>query len=533
MSGTPDDFLTPIDVKGPANTDSIASPLNHSEIPLDNTNLRKRVVSGAGATLASQLIKFGLKFGSAIVLGRLLGPAQFGLVAMVAPILGFVSTLNDLGFAQAVIQRRDITQEQISGLFWVNLLLSVALAGGLMICAPLIGAIYHEPRTVGITMVLAVLIVVGTLGLVPSAILGRHLRFLPLAIIDTLSMAVSVASSIVFALLNFQYWSLVLGQVIGSCSGLLATYLVAKWWPNRPKRNAKIGSLVRFGVNLTAVNLATYFNMTADNMIVGVFAGKVPLGLYDRSYTLVVQPIGQLMAPIGRIAVPLLSRLTDDSQRFRTTYLGMVNLGMMLTAPLMICCSIMPKQIILLLLGAKWLGAAPTFQWICVGGMFSTIFSSTAWVFTALGRTHLQMVLSIAAALIGILSFALGIRWGVVGVAMFAAIGFGAIQVPMMLWGIVHVGAVKLSDVLRTIICLSVAGFASAGVVMLVRQYSFAGDILVAMGLSYVVFGALVLTLPGGKKLRSTLWQIADKSWLGASIRNFGQIGRHLPRSTR
>jgi PST family polysaccharide transporter len=533
MSGAPDDFLTPVDAGGLANTEIVAPPINPPEGGLDSATLKKRVIGGAGATLASQVVKFGLKFGSAIVLGRLLGPAQFGLVAMVAPILGFVSTLNDLGFAQAVVQRRDITQEQISGLFWVNVLLSLVLAGALAACAPLIGAIYHEPRTIGITMVLAALIVVGTLGLVPNAILNRQLRFVPLAIIDALSMAVSFASSVAFALLGFQYWSLVLGQVMGSCTGLLATYFVAEWWPNRPKRNANIAPLVRFGANLTAVNLATYFNMTADNMIIGVFAGKVSLGLYDRSYTLVVQPITQLTNPIGRIAVPLLSRLSDTQERFRTTYIGMVNIAAILTVPLMIFCSIMPDRVILFLLGAKWLGAAPIFQWISVGGIFSAIFGSTAWVFTSHGRTHLQMILTIIATTVGILSFLLGTRWGVAGVAMCGAIGFGAIQLPLMLWGIVHIGAVKLSDVLRTVASLSLAGLAAGAIELLGRQYVFWGDLFVKAGLAYAIFGVLALILPGGKELRLTLWQIVSKSWLGPRVQNLGQIGRRFSKFSR
>ena len=189
-------------------------------------------------------------------MGRLLDPAQFGIVAMVSPILGFVGTLNDLGFAQAIVQRRDITAAQVSGLFWINLLLSLLLASALMLAAPLIGLLYHEPRTIGVTIALATLVVFGTMGLLPTALLNREMRFLPLVLIEIGSIAANVVASIVFAYLGLGYWAIVLGQATGSLTGLCAIWIAARWLPSPPYPLANVGPLLRIGVNLTRRQLS-------------------------------------------------------------------------------------------------------------------------------------------------------------------------------------------------------------------------------------------------------------------------------------
>lgn len=495
----------PLDIDATAPSD--ARPLDHN---IDLATAKSRAVYGAGATIVAQAVKFVLKFGSGVALARLLDPAQFGIVAMVGPIIIFVSTLNDLGFAQAVVQRRDITAEQISRLFWINVAVSVALAAVVMLSAPLVGWLYGEPRTIGITMVLAAMIVVGTIGIVPTALLNRQMRFIPIVLIDIAQLFVSVTVSIGLAWYGFGYWSLVLAQVVATTFGILCTLRVAKWRPLGPRQKADVGPLVKFGVNLTGVNLATYFSRSADNMIVGVVGGKVQLGLYDRSYSLVLQPLSQLMAPLGRVAIPLLSRVNDDAARFRTTYIQMLRLGALLTAPLMICCTILAGPLIVFLLGAKWTAAAPVFAFVSFGGIFASAFYSTGWVFTTEGRTPQQLRLSVVTALISVASFAAGIPWGAAGVAGVNALTFSFLQVPIMLYGMTREGAIRPGDVVRAMMPLLIASAATAAMVYLLRGVGAPGIVFfgIMFTLAYALFAAIVLLLPGGRDLLSALWNL-------------------------
>ena len=470
----------------------------------------RRVVNGAGATVAAQGVKFCLRFGSAIVLGRLLVPADFGIVAMVSPVLAFIGTLNDLGFAQAIVQRRDITAAQVSHLFWINVLASLVLAAVLMLAAPLVGWLYGEPRTVGITLAMTVSLVIGTLGIVPSALLSRQMRFVAASAIEVGSLVVSVGLSIGLALAGFGYWSLVLAQIASTATGMVAVFAAAGWRPRFRHTRAPIGSLVRFGANLTGVNLATYVSMMADNIIVGAVAGKNALGLYDRSYTLALQPLGQLMAPLGRVAMPLLSRFEDDPDRLRWSYLLMVRLGVLLTAPAMIVCVVLHGPVIALLLGPRWAAAAPVFAWICLGGVFASIFSSTGWLFTVQDRTGEQLRLSLATAAISVASFAIGIAWGVEGVAAASSLSFILLQTPLMLRGLTRTGCVGRADLGRALWPAAVAGALTVLAVLLAGRIVFPVNVFVAGALAYAVFGAAMLALPGGTALRGELWRLRD-----------------------
>ncbi len=474
-------------------------PPESLETTFDAQDLKRRSVHGGLLTLGAQAVKFLSKFGSAVVVAHLLTPADFGMVAMVSPILGFLGTFNDLGFGQAIVQTPDITKNQISALFWRNLLMSVGLAALLSLIAPLAGHLYHEPRTTSLLIAMGGLLILGTLGLVPSALLKRDMRFGPLALIDVASLVAGAIVTIAAAYYGLRYWALVIGQLATSLASVVMAFFYARWLPNRSTNAPNLGAFMRFGANLTLVNIATYFSMTADNMIVGVVAGKVQLGLYDRSYTLTIQPLNQLLSPISQVSVPLLSRLQDKPDMYKTSYKHMLRLALTLTMPAMLLCVIMAKNLVPLLLGPRWTQAAPIFAWVCFGGLVAPLFSSTGWIFTTQNRTGEQMKASIATALISIVSFAIGVHWGAVGVACISALSFTFVQVPLMLYVMTRKGDLPLTEIVRTVTPSCVAILLVAIPLYWMRSASTFAEMIGLMALSYALFVGLLIMLPGGR----------------------------------
>jgi PST family polysaccharide transporter len=497
------------------------------EIAFDPAELKRQSIHGGIATLVAQAITSAARFASVVILARLLSPGDFGLVAMVTPIIGFVGTINDLGFAQAIIQRRNITERQISSLFWINLAISFGLAALLVSAAPLVGWIYKEPRTVALLVAMASLLIIGTAAMVPRALLRRSMQFMPLAIADVGNMAGGAAITVVAALIGFGYWSLLIGQIAGATIGAILAYAFTRWRPSRPKKDPALKQIVRFGANLTGANLATYFSMTADNMIVGIFAGKVPLGFYDRSYTLTIQPLNQSLSPIGQVSIPLLSRLQGSPDLYRRSYLTMLRLAMLLTMPAMLFCIFLARPLIVVLLGDQWRPAAPLFAWICFGGLAVPVFSSTGWVFTTQNRTGKQMIVSVVTALIAIASFAIGIVWGVTGVAAVSAISFTFIQCPISIRAMTRTGPVQMDDMVKTLAPYIISALCVAVPLHYLRGTSNLVG-LAGMGvLTYTLFGLCILLLPGGRDFFATVLSLF--STLRQSLSNPSMLFDGLP----
>src|SRR6266849_6866015 len=177
-------------------------------------DLRERTIRGGFARVCSQAANFVLRIGSLMVLARLLEPKDFGLVGMVTALIGVLNLIRDFGLSTATVQRKTVTDKQISTLFWINMLVGIILGLISAAIAPAVAAFYHEPRLIGVTMALAVGFIFNAAGVQHSALLQRQMHFTALALIDFISFFVSVAVAISMALAGYGYWALVAMTII-------------------------------------------------------------------------------------------------------------------------------------------------------------------------------------------------------------------------------------------------------------------------------------------------------------------------------
>ena len=468
-------------------------------VALDAETLRRRSAGGSAVTAVAQVAKLGLQIGSQVVLARLLFPADFGLLALAYPVIALVAVLSDLGLGQAIVQRPSLVQAQVSALFWVNMGVSFVLAVAVLLATPLAVAAYREPKLFAPMAVLALTIPLGALATHPFALLSRRMRFGAIASIEVAATLAGVATAVVCALRGWSYWSLVAGQFANTAVSVALGWSACGWAPSWPRWNARTWADLRFGGALTGANLATFVTTSADNVIVGVFAGRVPLGLYDRSYRLAVQPVGQMLAPVGRVAVPLLSRLVDTPDEYRSAYLTIFRAQLLITVPALLVCATQASLLIHVVMGDRWAGAAPIFAWICAGGLAAGVYSSLFWLFISQGRTREMMTFTILAAGINLASFLLGALWGVVGVAALAALGFVFVTTPLVVYGATRAGAVRPRDLagpgLAATLATAALGVALSGVAPSLRPMGFLG-LMIASLAAYGGLPALMMLSP-------------------------------------
>src|SRR5215471_7068515 len=232
-------------------------------------DLKEKTIRGGLARLCAQAANFLLRVGSLMVLARLLGPKDFGLVGMVTAFTGVLTLFRDFGLSSAAIQRTTVTEEQISTLFWINVLVGAVLALLAIALAPVITTFYHEPRLFKVTLALATVFIFNAVGVQHGALLQRQMRFTTLAVINTISLVVGTVIAIGGAKAGYGYWALVAMTVAFPLINTIGCWLTADWVPGRPRKGAEILSMMRFGGTVTLNSLVAYIASNFEKVLLG------------------------------------------------------------------------------------------------------------------------------------------------------------------------------------------------------------------------------------------------------------------------
>ena len=351
-------------------------------------NLGARTARGGAVTIASQGFKFVASIAATVVLARLLRPADYGLVGMVAVVTGFVTMFKDLGLSAATVQREEITHAQVSTLFWVNVALSVGVAALTAAIAPAVAWFYGEPRLTAITLAYCVGFLFGGLTVQHEALLRRQMRFGVLALAEVAALLASIVVTVLLAWYGAGYWSLVGGHLALSLVYMIGAWAACGWMPGAPERGSDVRSMLAFGGNLTGFSIVNYFARNLDNLLIGRFWGSQQLGLYAKAYQLLLLPIDQINSPFTTVAVPALSRLNDAPERYRRAYLRILEKVAMLTMPGIAFMVAVSDWVVLIVLGPQWTEAGRIFAVLGVAALVQPITNTTGWLFITQGRAR-------------------------------------------------------------------------------------------------------------------------------------------------
>jgi O-antigen/teichoic acid export membrane protein len=406
----------------------------HFDTETVKSDLGTRSVQGGAAVFAGQVLRFVIQTSSTMVLARLLTPADFGLIAMVTGITGFISHFKDLGLTMATVQRADVTHAQASKLFWINLVFSVALALIGIALAPLVASFYGEPSLKSVMAAVSTTFLFSGVAAQHLALLRRQMRFGIVSIIEVIALVLAVAAAVTAARLGAGYWALVILIVVEATMGGALTMLASGWRPGLPRRGVDVGSMLRYGVNVSGFNILTYIGRAADTVLIGRFWGSGPTGLYSKAYGLLMLPLTQINTPINSVAIPVLSRLQGDSKRYCAYYYQALSLVAYLTAPLILFLAATADDVIAIVLGPQWERSATIFRFLAIAALFQPVLYTAGWVWLSLGRTRTLFRWSTVTAPTFVLSFAIGLPWGPEGVALAYAVAVNLLTPVGLAW---------------------------------------------------------------------------------------------------
>lgn len=485
-----------------------------SEGASDLAKMTGRIARGGAATLGAQAVKFLIRVASQVLVARLLTPADYGLIAMVFPVISLVQIISALGLGQATIIQQKIDQEDVSALFWLGLGLNLAMCLFFVAISPLIGLMYRSDAVVPVAISLALLIPIAGLAAQPYALLSRSFRFQSMALMDIVPPAAGLVVAYCAALSGWKYWALVAGTACETVMTVTVIWVMSRWLPSWPKFSRRIWSLVRSGGDLTIFNLAVYATTSVDNMLLGVTRGQVALGLYDKGYKLVTQPLSQVTSPIDRITIPPLVKLHQDPDGYRRLFQGMLAALMVGLLP-GVAFVMMDAQLLTgIALGKNWTSIAPVVSWLCVGALAVPLNSGVSWLFKSQNRTQEQLRMGLVVTAVSIASFVAGLPWGAVGVATGAGLSFLFVCVPVTCWAAVRAGPVTAKDLIGTIWPIA---FATAAVILLLAGWSRLRlldgwlALPIDLALSYAAFLAIFMITPSGRAMAKNFWRLRTK----------------------
>jgi O-antigen/teichoic acid export membrane protein len=395
-------------------------------------DLKQKTIRGGLAKMCAQAANLLVRVGSLMVLARLLDPRDFGLVGMVTAVTGVLSLFRDFGLSTATIQRSEISDEQFSTLFWVNIAIGTVLALVSMALAPAIAAFYHEPRLVWVTIVSASGFILNAAGVQHTALLQRSMRFTVLSAVDVISLVLSTGAGIVMAMRGYGYWALVAMTLLGPLVTALGVWIATAWMPGLPRKVVGLGSMVRFGGTVTLNGLVVYVAYNLEKVLLGRYWGAETVGIYGRAYQLINIPTDNVNSAVGGVAFPALSRLQNDAERLKNYFLKFYSFVLAITIPTAILCALFGNDLILVVLGQKWNEAAPIFRLLAPTMLALALINPFGWLLLSLGLVGRSLKIALVIAPLVTTAYFLGLPHGPKGVAL----GY---SVAMMLWVVPHI----------------------------------------------------------------------------------------------
>jgi PST family polysaccharide transporter len=426
-------------------------------------DLKVRAVRGGVAKFCGQVANFVIRLGYVAVMARILDPADFGLVAMVTAVTGIFELFTSAGLSSAAIQKSVVTDEQISTLFWINMLVGTILSLACLATAPVLVTLYHEPQLFWVTVAMAAGFLFNAAGVQHSALIQRELRHVAMTAIETLSNLASATIGIAMGIAGFGYWALVAAAVLGQPIMTASMWGITAWIPGMPRRNAEVRAMLRFGGATTLYGLVFYVTYNFDKFMLGRFWGAAALGVYGRAYQLINLPTFSVSSSVGWVAFSALSRLQDDPSRLRNYFLKGYTLVNSATVPITIFCALFADELVLVLLGPKWADGAVIIRLLTPAVLIFGITHPTVWLLHSIGLQERVLRISLVTACVVIPAYVIGLPYGPSGVAFALSAAMALALIPQIVWSLRNT-VVSPSDLLTSIWRPFIASIVAAAV---------------------------------------------------------------------
>jgi len=364
-----------------------SSDIAGDDIASSAGKMRSTAISGGRWTLIENVVVQVMSLLVTLVLARVLLQSDYGAIAAVTVAAGFLTLLGNIGFSVSLIQRKEVTDERVSSIFWAGAGLGTLLAIAFALASPLIAASMRQPEITPMLVLVSTQVVTAILSTIPEAVLLRRFKFKTAALVSMGSFVVYPPVAIGLAIFfDAGAWAVVIGQALRPLTKVLLGMYAARW---RPKLTLK-WELIRedFGLNagFFVISAAGFLTKNLDYWLISRHLGDRLLGIYYMAFVIPTMIRQRLTWALGRVLIPVLSRVRDDQERFRRVFLDTSRLIALTALPALIGLALVAKPMVQVVLSENWIDAAAPLPLLALTAAADSLSQVTLRSFVAYGK---------------------------------------------------------------------------------------------------------------------------------------------------
>lgn len=375
-------------------------------------NLKSKTLSSLAWKFAERCGAQGIQFVVSIILARLLTPADYGLIGLITVFLAIAMVFAQSGLGQALVQHKEIDQEEFSTVFYFSMIFSIVLYLILFLCAPLIAGFYNEPKLTAIIRVLGTTVMIGAVNSVQQAYVQKTMQFKRFFYSTLTGTLISAIIGVAMAYAGYGVWALVGQQISNQLINTAVLWFTVKWRPNFVFSVKKGLRLFSYGWKLLCSSLLDTVYNNLYSLIIGKFYSAADLGYYNRGKQFPMLLIQNINSSIDSVLFPVLSEAQDDKERLKSMVRRSIVTSTFIIFPCMAGLAAVATPLTKLLLTDKWLPAVPFIQFCCFTYAFWPIHTANLQAIKATGRSDIFLKLEIIKKVIGVIALCVSIPFG-------------------------------------------------------------------------------------------------------------------------
>lgn len=381
------------------------------------------------ASLINAVGKFSMIFLNLLmgaILARLLSPEDYGIVAVITVFSTFFNTFSDMGFGAAIVQKKELSQDDTNNIFSFTVYVALVLAGIFLLLSYPIALFYKNDAYVSLGALLSVSLFFNAMNMVPNGIMSRDKRFVMIAVRTILVYVTASAIAIGFAYAGFRYYALAAQSILSAVLSFIWNLVVT-----RPKFRLRfkfesIRKVLSYSGFQFAFNIVNYFSRNLDNLLTGRYIGSAALGYYNKAYNLMLYPVNNLTGIVSPVLHPILSDYQDQPKIIYQKYIKLVKLLASLGIFIAPVCYLAGAEAIQILYGSNWGASVACFQFLSLAIIPQMINSSAGAIFQSINQTKLLFINSCINTGLTVLAILIGIFSGkqITTLSLFVAIAY-------------------------------------------------------------------------------------------------------------